>query len=213
VRENRTHGSMRRREATPDQSATPLGPRTPPADPTYQPRRGPARSRRFTSALSSRAPEAGARWSRPVRRRCSSGHDPFRPTFTLRFTGLRKRGAWASRSPCYGPHVSLWSPASANRAALRRLDQSTLCARHPGRALRSVRESAEHSGTQVAPNPPKERHFSAYAHSRVDGSCVLAAMNARAGAGFREVRLVTFPATGDLPLGYPGRVRPCRRKW
>ena len=34
VRENRTHGSMRRREATPDQSAQPHGPRTPPADPT-----------------------------------------------------------------------------------------------------------------------------------------------------------------------------------
>jgi hypothetical protein len=34
VRENRTHGSMRRREATPDQSAMPRGPRTPPADPT-----------------------------------------------------------------------------------------------------------------------------------------------------------------------------------
>ena len=28
------HGSMRRREATPDQSAQPRGPRTPPADPT-----------------------------------------------------------------------------------------------------------------------------------------------------------------------------------
>ena len=34
VRENRMHGSMRRREATLDQSATPRGPRTPPADPT-----------------------------------------------------------------------------------------------------------------------------------------------------------------------------------
>ena len=30
------HGSMRRREATPDQSATPRGPRKPPADPTTQ---------------------------------------------------------------------------------------------------------------------------------------------------------------------------------
>ena len=36
VRENRTHGSMRRREATPDQSAKPRGPRTPPADPTLR---------------------------------------------------------------------------------------------------------------------------------------------------------------------------------
>jgi hypothetical protein len=36
VRENRTHGSMRRREATQDQSASPRGPRTPPADPTYE---------------------------------------------------------------------------------------------------------------------------------------------------------------------------------
>jgi hypothetical protein len=34
VRENRMHGSMRRREATPDQLAMPRGPRTPPADPT-----------------------------------------------------------------------------------------------------------------------------------------------------------------------------------
>jgi len=34
VRENRTHGSMRRREATSDQSATPRGPSKPPADPT-----------------------------------------------------------------------------------------------------------------------------------------------------------------------------------
>src|SRR5437764_5748068 len=34
VRENRMHGSMRRREATPDQSAQPRGPRKPPADPT-----------------------------------------------------------------------------------------------------------------------------------------------------------------------------------
>jgi hypothetical protein len=38
VRENRTHGSMRRREATPDQSAKPRGPGTPPADPTDRPR-------------------------------------------------------------------------------------------------------------------------------------------------------------------------------
>jgi hypothetical protein len=38
VRENRMHGSMRRREATPDQSAKPRGPRTPPADPTYEAR-------------------------------------------------------------------------------------------------------------------------------------------------------------------------------
>jgi hypothetical protein len=36
VRENRTHGSMRRREATPDQSATPRGPPMPPADPTFE---------------------------------------------------------------------------------------------------------------------------------------------------------------------------------
>jgi hypothetical protein len=34
VRENRMHGSMRRREATPDQSAMPRSPRKPPADPT-----------------------------------------------------------------------------------------------------------------------------------------------------------------------------------
>ena len=40
VRENRTHGSMRRREATPDQSAMPRGPRTPLADPTEQSRAG-----------------------------------------------------------------------------------------------------------------------------------------------------------------------------
>jgi hypothetical protein len=37
VRENRTHGSTRRREATPDQSASPRGPRKPPADPTKEP--------------------------------------------------------------------------------------------------------------------------------------------------------------------------------
>ena len=37
MRENRMHGSMRRREATPDQSAMPRGPRTPPADPTERP--------------------------------------------------------------------------------------------------------------------------------------------------------------------------------
>jgi len=36
---NRMHGSMWRREATPDQSARPRGPRTPPADPTEQQRR------------------------------------------------------------------------------------------------------------------------------------------------------------------------------
>jgi hypothetical protein len=47
VRENRTHGSMRRREATPDQSAMPRGPRTPPADPTIR-----ARTRDFRFACS-----------------------------------------------------------------------------------------------------------------------------------------------------------------
>ena len=36
MRENRMHGSMWRREATPDQSAQPCGPRTPPADPTFR---------------------------------------------------------------------------------------------------------------------------------------------------------------------------------
>ena len=34
VRENRMHGSKRRREASPDQSAMPCSPSRPPADPT-----------------------------------------------------------------------------------------------------------------------------------------------------------------------------------
>ena len=51
MRENRTHGSTRRREATPDQSASPRGPRKPPADPTtQQPRRQSSHVRRLCSA-------------------------------------------------------------------------------------------------------------------------------------------------------------------
>jgi len=44
------HGSMRRREATPDQSATPRGPRKPPADPT---KRQPQRRGCFTASIGS----------------------------------------------------------------------------------------------------------------------------------------------------------------
>jgi hypothetical protein len=39
VRENRMHGSMRRREAPRTSRLTPCGPRTPPADPTKRKRR------------------------------------------------------------------------------------------------------------------------------------------------------------------------------
>ena len=50
VRENRTHGSMRRREATTDQSASPCDPRNPPADPTLRHSRPHFRFRRYGGA-------------------------------------------------------------------------------------------------------------------------------------------------------------------
>jgi hypothetical protein len=68
VRENRTHGSMRRREATQDQSATPRGPRTPPADPTLR-QRDPAAVQE-TNALEI---DLSGRFRDPCLKRRSSG--------------------------------------------------------------------------------------------------------------------------------------------
>src|SRR5689334_7245122 len=51
-----------------------------------------------------------------------------------------------------------------------------LCARHSGRALRSVPEAAERSGAPIAPDLPQQRHIlNAYARSRLDGSCFASA--------------------------------------
>ena len=85
VRENRTHGSMRRREATPDQSAQPRGPRTPPADPT-------TRASRRSASATRRRPTAEMRTSRATRdsRRCD-GDDRRAKKAGQRDSGWRPR--------------------------------------------------------------------------------------------------------------------------
>jgi hypothetical protein len=93
VRENRTHGSMRRREVTPDQSAQAArAPGTPPADPTSQQRRvgpwhdrfrtestratGPNRRDPFATVAIARAPGIGHAESLEQGRRAPAGPVP-----------------------------------------------------------------------------------------------------------------------------------------
>ena len=57
------------------------------------------------------------------RRRCSSGNEPFRPTFTLGFTVLRKRGC-VGLMLAEGRMCLCGARRRANRAALLRLDRT-----------------------------------------------------------------------------------------